>query len=496
MRKKGVKELVIDTFDEELFRMMDKAYAHNHLPDDFADRLVAALNASPGRLKLPVWMRAAAAIAVFATCTCIAAWVTDAALSTGTTTLPAEGGRTGATGRAGVIGATGRAGATGVTGAIGGTAVASPVCPANSQSEISSATSNEGECDMNIVKSVSSAIGAATLAAAPAVAVGDLVAPSFGFATNRVEAGATATQSARVIVSPEGRLYKQGTGTWVLPAATIQQSWEANITVSEGTLEYQSGGTAPTAPADLSDAVKAKALLWVDAADPDETHFRDGESAATLGNLFTTWHDKRETDVSNPTYAYAKAYTGYATSYPRWKSISAGRAFNFGDKINSGVAMEWKMPDGTRFAGGNYSTSMVKVVFAVYNNYYQQSGATIFGSLSGNPSPFQGEGAKYWSSDSTWPTMVNGRTYVNGERIDGTTETQPAQSTKLIEGWQCWNKDVKTASFFGTGSKSTSGGSFLHEAIVFTNELTETERLEVETYLMSRWSPLSAGGCT
>ena len=323
---------------------------------------------------------------------------------------------------------------------------------------------------------------------------GDLVAPSFGFATNRVEAGETVTQSARAIVSPEGRLYKQGGGTWVLPAATIQQSWAANITVSEGTLEYQSGGTAPAAPADLSDSVKAKALLWVDAADPDETHFRNGESAATLGALFTTWHDRRETDVENPEYAYAKAYTVYAAAYPRWKSISAGRAVNFGDKINSGVAMEWKMPDGTRFGGGNFNTSMVKTVFAVYNNYYQQSGATIFGSLSGNPSPFQGEGAKYWSSDSTWPTMVNGRTYVNGERIDGTTETQPAQSTKLIEGWQCWNKDVKTASFFGTGSKSTSGGSFLHEAIVFTNELTETERLEVETYLMSRWSPLSAGG--
>ena len=187
------------------------------------------------------------------------------------------------------------------------------------------------------------------LAAAATATAETFVAPSFGFATNRVESG-TVTQSDRVTISPEGRLYKQGSGTWVLPAATIPQEWPANITVSEGTLEFQSGGAAPTAPTGLSQSVMDKALLWVDAADTNVSHFRNGTSQATCGSsgYITAWYDKRETNIDTPTYAYARSVHDYISGNPKWNSITRGRVVNFGDVTNSGVAMEWVLPSGSR----------------------------------------------------------------------------------------------------------------------------------------------------
>ena len=81
MHKKRKESLVRDVFDEALFRGMDEAYSHRHLPPDFADRLVAALNAKAMGKRMSGWMRAAASVTVFATCACLAAWFTEVALA-------------------------------------------------------------------------------------------------------------------------------------------------------------------------------------------------------------------------------------------------------------------------------------------------------------------------------------------------------------------------------------------------------------------------------
>jgi hypothetical protein len=155
--------------------------------------------------------------------------------------------------------------------------------------------------------------------------------------------------------------------------------------------------------------------------------------------------------------------------------------------------MEWIMPDGSRYAAGNGQG--IRNAFAVYNPWYAITNFNVFGSVSSAPSLFMNDAnGKYWTSTNAWPTMVNGRTYLNGDRVDGSTTDVIYQKKLLVEGAPRMNGTSSADSFFGTGAKATSGGDFMYEAIVFTNDLAEAERLEVETYLIERHSLSSARG--
>jgi len=144
--------------------------------------------------------------------------------------------------------------------------------------------------------------------------------------------------------------------------------------------------------------------------------------------------------------------------------------------------MYWALPNGSRYAANNGQG--ICNVFAVYNPWNYKTNFNIFGSVA-SMSPFMNDArGKYWASTNAWPTMVNGRTYLSGGRIDGTTTDFIGKEWQLIEGWPRANGTSSADSFFATTDKATSGGEFLRAAIVFTNNLTEIERLEVENYLV------------
>jgi hypothetical protein len=90
-----------------------------------------------------------------------------------------------------------------------------------------------------------------------------------------------------------------------------------------------------------------------------------------------------------------------------------------------------------------------------------------------------------------WSTTAlrQGRTYLNGERVDGTL-ARPNIGWQLLEV-ASGARTLHNANFFNDRNIDFSGkrlgGDNLCEVVVFTNRLSETERLQVQSYLMQKW---------
>ena len=324
------------------------------------------------------------------------------------------------------------------------------------------------------------------------VLAGEILAPANGFATNHVASGASVTQDARVLIDSASCAYKLGTGTWTIPLSFLQP-WVLNFGVLEGTFAFGMGASAGsyTAPTTLPASIADKALIWVDAADPVVSHI------AAAGNAVSCWYDRREgADVSSPTYCRARSYTSYTSDLPTFVQLGGTtNAIYFGG-LGSGQTMEFILPNGTRFNQYGHLTG-VRHVFAVHMP--SSTYGTLFGTFTSNPTPFRRGGSKpntvnhfYWESDSTWAELVNGRTYLNGERIDGTLATVKS-SLQLLEAERFHTVANVVGGLFAATSTAGCGGDYICEAIAFTNRLSDAERLVVTEYLMAKWLPDVSG---
>ena len=317
------------------------------------------------------------------------------------------------------------------------------------------------------------------------VVAGEILAPAYLFATNNVAAGDSSTQSDRILIADGSAVHAYGGGVWTLPETYLVQPWRLNFSLHEGTLRWGTGKDAGsyTAPSTLPETVLKKALLWVDATDAD--HLLGGDDG------ISAWYDRREIDTSAPQFCRASAFMSYTVEKPTLTVHADGaKAIYFGG-LGSGVAFEWLLPSGTRYAGNTKNDRVVEV-FAV--NAISNSYGTIFSSFGYQPA-YQRDTTHadsvsgfYWVSDSINCSTQNGKTYLDGERIDGSM-TVVKTGQHLLEASTQFAKNCRTSGFFGMSSKANSGGDYLSEAIVFTNKLTEAERLIVEEYLMAKWMP-------
>lgn len=317
----------------------------------------------------------------------------------------------------------------------------------------------------------------------------DLVVPAYSFVSNHVESGTSVVQSERMIASPEGRLSKTGGGEWVVPYEALPRS--GAVSVDEGKLSVVSSGKGPSV-CNLPDSLTAKALIWVDASDPVSSHIvREGDAVSV-------WYDRREGEsVEIPCYCRAKSYAKYTNQLPTFVRLGGETNAVYFGGYKSGQAMEFVLPSGSSFNEYSYKTS-VGHVFAVHA--IEDSYGTLFGSFSSRQTPFRKDTTHadewsnyYWESATTWPAMSNGRTYLNGERIDGTL-TKIHKGLQLLEAERFFHYSTVVQGLFAGNKVETAGGDYICEALVFTNRLTESERVLVTEYLMAKWLPNESGG--
>lgn len=296
----------------------------------------------------------------------------------------------------------------------------------------------------------------------------------------------TSNHTGRLLIS-EGSFSKSGPGTLAVAATNLTLQSGGSLVVCDGSLLISCDTNTVLAHAPCPTEVMAQAAFWVDAT-------KNVITVSSNGNTYAnTWLDARETSTVAP-FTYTRAVANWALTNCSPQLISnAGVSGTlpsvwFG-RYGSLRTMTWTTPANT-----TADISKIYHVFAMHGVF--QSYGYIFGAMNGTPDFHITEyqtgniNAMIWAP-SEWSTTAvrQGRTYLDGERIDGTL-TQPKTGWQLLEVATS-TKLPHAANFFNDRSIITSGkrvgGDYLCEVAVFTNRLSETDRLRVQSYLMQKW---------
>ena len=343
------------------------------------------------------------------------------------------------------------------------------------------------------MRSVFACVGSLMVAGAVGSALESGAAPLAAGYRESVDVSVPAAQvsnlTERLWVS-EGMLNKRGEGALAVAASNLTLQTDGRLAVRGGTLAVSGLGGTDVAEAPCPMDVMAGAAFWVDAGQHVTTVTSNDNAYADL------WLDVRETGTAG-SYLYPRAVAEMAATQatncaPQLVSEAGPNgpvpAIWFGG-FGSRRSMTWTRPNGSVA-----DITSIRHVFAVHGvfNFF----GYVFGSHGGNPD-FHIQGMQDGSpdvviwreSEITTTPLRQGRTYLDGLRVDGTV-TLPKRGWQLLEV-ALDMKTVHASNFFNDRfidfSGVRMGGDYLCEAVVFTNKLTEIDRLRVQAYLMRKW---------
>lgn len=310
-----------------------------------------------------------------------------------------------------------------------------------------------------------------------------------------VPAGGSVMQADPVVVGDQADFIKTGGGELVLPLSKLNRSVPSTLTVLDGSLKLTPGADATvgtvTPPAALQ-----KAAFWVAA---------DSPNLVTDGTGVSKWCDVRETNTANPTLPYAKpAWLDYASAtrtvakgVPPAKVTKDGRSAVYFGGSGSGQHMNWCNKSGVE-------TSISGIFhFFVVHGAYEAWGAVLGDRAS------DGGFIVDAAQTPTYETVFEKGAHFFGAGVRGDMQREFSVVRYQLDGqwfdpWRMPPKKgfqllagdgraarVKMGAFFNqrnVTSQIRQGGDYLSEALVFTNILTEAEKLDVERYLMKKWN--------
>ena len=305
-----------------------------------------------------------------------------------------------------------------------------------------------------------------------------------------VPAGTTATQSGAVWVSHEGVLDKVGGGDWVLPRAMVLSPGKTEINVRDGSVTVPAeAGAAPTLtePTDILN----KAVFWVDAT--RNVVVSNGEDGV---DYVLAWKDARETKSAVP-FDYPRAVAKYTVTNvpPQMRQNAAGQDMVYFGGYRSGRWMSFTAKDSETAV---WTTPPILHSFIVYRAvasfWYLMGMHDGTASQTYHPENSQASmGVCYTTLNvATSRANLGARVYLDGTYIDA-TETRVQAGCKLLE--HDFRGLPGMVNAFASGyytNPSRQGGDDLCEVVVFTNRLTEAERLRVESWLMQKWGLASS----
>ena len=316
-----------------------------------------------------------------------------------------------------------------------------------------------------------------------------------------VPQGTSSTLDGNIIEGTEGKFYKTGDGTLTVPLSQVNRQTDWNLTALGGTLQLTLGDDA-TVDVASPPAILQKAKLWLD------------QSSVITTNGVSPWYDgttalcKKWVDVRDRNNPDAPQYI-YAT--PNWTERTAS---NDSDYVGVPPA---QVTEGGRTALFFYGAKGVHLVLsASITNTIQfvvhgiRSSDGVWGPVIGCSAARTGgyltsinkaASAIDYSSvtahfngkrmDCTY-SYAHSRNFLDGELFDPFI-VKPKNTFQLFETHFRGRRQVFNRIFYnhfdGFSSATTpQGGDYVCEIIVFEDAVSETERLEVERYLMKKWS--------
>ncbi len=307
----------------------------------------------------------------------------------------------------------------------------------------------------------------------------------------------------------EGTVRKTGSGAWTVPAATVFSGSRAAWDVLAGSVALTgigAGGEMELAAAPA--AVLNQAALWM-AADENVIYTDNGGV-----NEVSAWLDVREPDTAAP-YVYMRAVskTNFTNAVPELKTSGAGPdnalPYLWFGGYHSGRWMDWTDP-----ADASKHLNTIHHVFVVHGTHdsygyflgITESDATTFplDFRKDDYSSASGATGMIWENAAygyTATALRTGRTFLNRVLVDGAATPVPRDYQLICAEVGC--RPANAGNFFNcrnlyeNADGARVGGDRLCEAVIFTNRLSETDRIKVEHYLWQKWfgrAPQAPGG--
>ena len=309
-----------------------------------------------------------------------------------------------------------------------------------------------------------------------------LVMPEGGLTVNtlELEPGATISGNAELVVLDPSNLKKGAMGG-------VSFVGGARIRFATGDDEEQMQFSVPEA------RVVGHPAFWVDASKPESI-----VTNSTGGVLrWNDWRDGEPMFCTNVASAYPTYVVTEQQPYVKIARISTATT------IEATQMLVWSVP-----------ISGIKAVFLVQDP--TDGGGEILGRTSARcpKSLYGSQGGPYYRSAGSYvnplvssayatPCVINGRFYIDGMEVNGTTTGfRGKYSMQLVEHHVNTNYDAHAyapiqhdlvCDAFGTGYEQPSSdlaykfGMRVAEYIIYTNSLTYAERLQTAQYLMKKW---------
>lgn len=313
-------------------------------------------------------------------------------------------------------------------------------------------------------------------------------------------------QTEAVRLADRAVLEKRGAGTLTLQTGTFTEAQPVSVNVREGTVKVTATDPLVTEYAQPT-AVMEKAAFWLES----ETSLAMRVGSETD---VAEWRDVRETgdgSAANP-FLYPRAVTNLLASrvYPKTATFKTKPAIYFGG-YGKGVWMNWVKPNNTQATIGK-----LRNVFIVHG---AASGwGYVLGQRQGQSPFFQPAGTTIWIYHNFENRPMHAsRTYLNGSEIDPFTTAYANNNSYVVEV-ECLGADQSAQCFFNdrdmqlrgpdgtntynaagqalnailgttamTGGGDRAGGEYIHEMLLFTNQLTTAERMAVANWLNRKW---------
>jgi hypothetical protein len=301
-----------------------------------------------------------------------------------------------------------------------------------------------------------------------------------------------------------GTLEKRGAGELVL---TNLFSLPGNVIVREGTVTLTEAGL----PASLPAALQRGLTFWVDA----NTNLVLGGSATV-----EKWLDAREASTNAP-YAYMRAehdFNYYSNGWARARKpvrVQGNASVNnlpmvdfgtFGATNTTAAWLPWRNADGSHGAITNIRAVFAVAAFPDSNGFMLEDWDY---AAAGGETNTVGSGHFWLGTEvsskkyfrlfhAAQSEAYKGATYINGVQVDSGDRVPDA----LGHVFETMTASALTAgNFFNGRNMDGYGSTFPHigggrigECLVYTNVLTEAERLGIESYLQRKWKSGSQVG--
>lgn len=323
------------------------------------------------------------------------------------------------------------------------------------------------------------------LAAASVVSLGDTVVGQYERESVNVASGTSAV-AGNVLVADDARLVKTGEGTATLNKESLVSPNAPNIDVLEGNLTIGSSGSAQAVAEPT--AILNTASLWL-ATDAAKANFTMVSSNDT--SYVDMWRDVRDTDASATNYPYVATPLALGFKSPILKTVGGLRSLYFRG-YKSKCTMFVHKANGDSYESGNAKLP-VTTAFAVTR--IDACWGNMLGNYRDSGHPYHVADHRYGSAYSKRhanmrnPVMRTMRLFDNGESRDCDLDYVEL-GLRVLEYCHSSQAKGKIDSLFGQGGSANAnreGGDYLMELIIFDAELSEADRLAVESYLAAKW---------